>query len=226
MQGTILRALRKIARYQDCTISGTSRTDAGVHAQGQIGKVSLPTDLAPETLLQGLNSMLPGSIRVLECERCPQSFNPKAGSSSKEYHYYFSKEPVANPLVSDVVAHVPGPLNLASLEAATQAFMGEHDFYGFCRRSSNAATTVRTIHEFELVRPVPGVLTSDIYALRVVGNGFLKQMIRYMVSALFEVARGNIDLETIAEHLRSHADEKLAPKAPAHGLHLVNISGL
>ena len=226
VQGTIHSALRKIARYEDCTISGTSRTDAGVHALGQLGKITLPTDIEPATLQRGLNSMLPASVRILECERCPASFNAKVGASSKEYHYYFSQEPVANPLVADVVSSIQGPLDLELLEQTATLFVGEHDFYSFCRRSSNAATTVREVYECGLLPAAEGHLMKDVRILRFVGNGFLKQMIRYMASTLFAAARGSISAAEIQRHLQTHQEDKLCPKAQARGLHLVQINGL
>ncbi len=224
VQGTILRCLRKIARYQECTISGTSRTDAGVHAQGQVGKISLPVEIEAKTLLRGMNSMLPNSIRIAECAQCDGAFNAKTFSSSKEYHYYFSSSPVANPLLSDVVAYVPGPLDLHQIAAATQVFVGEHDFHAFCRRPEHAANTIRRVLACELIHSSPGNLVREVHMLRVVGTGFLKQMIRYMVSALFEVGRGKLSADQIADALGQSRSDKLCAKAPPQGLHLVQIS--
>tara|TARA_R110002096_G_scaffold350395_2_gene543487 strand:- start:61179 stop:61958 length:780 start_codon:yes stop_codon:yes gene_type:complete len=226
VQGTIHRVLRKISRYQDCTISGTSRTDAGVHAAGQVGKITLPTDIEPATLLRGLNSMLPESIRILACSRCAPEFNAKVGATSKEYHYYFSQDPVLNPLIADVVAPVPGPLDLARLQETAQLFVGTHDFYSFCRRSSNAATTVRTVFSCGLVAVTNEHLMAGVCILRVVGDGFLKQMIRYMASTLFAVARGSLSATDVAAHIGAQQETKLCAKAPARGLHLVSIQGL
>lgn len=224
VQGTIRRCLRKIARYQECTISGTSRTDAGVHAQGQVGKISLPVEIQASTLLRGLNSMLPSSIRIAQCARCDGAFNAKTFAASKEYHYYFSSAPVANPLLSDVVAQVPGPLNLELIAEASSLFVGTHDFYNFCRRPEHAANTIRHVSCCELVASSPAVLVSDVQTLRVIGDGFLKQMIRYMASALLEVGRGNLSSDKIADALEQHRTEKLCAKAPPQGLHLIKVT--
>ncbi|MCP4446065.1 MAG: tRNA pseudouridine(38-40) synthase TruA [Myxococcales bacterium] len=226
VQGTIARILSKIARYGECSISGTSRTDAGVHAQGQVGKISIPTYIDSATLLRGMNSMLPESIRMRSCVQCEAGFNPKVGATSKEYHYYLSLTAVANPSVSDIVAHIPGPMDLELLERATQVFVGRHDFYSFCRRSTRAATTIREVYKCEFVRPTNALLVDEVYALRITGNGFLKQMVRYMASTLFAVGQGALTIGQVAEHLAVHSEDKLCPKAPAHGLHLVSISGL
>lgn len=223
VQGTIHRILRRISKYQDCTITGTSRTDAGVHAKGQIGKISIPLDIDADKLLQGMNSLLPTDIRILQCETCKEEFNPKTAPTTKEYHYYFSTAPVADPLTSDLVAHVPGPLDMEALAAAARLFVGEHDFYNFHRRNSQTATTVRTIYCCELGRAELAPLGAQVFYLRVTGNGFLKQMVRYLVGSLFEVARGKLDSSQVSEYLREHRDDKLCPKAKAHGLHLVMV---
>jgi len=227
VQGIILRLLRRIARYPEpgrCTISGTSRTDAGVHACGQRAKISIPVDLDPHTLQRGLNSLLPASIRILECERCDASFHAKAGGTCKEYHYYFSCAEVPNPILGDVVAQIPGPLTISLMREAAALFVGEHDFYNYTRRSTKASTFIRTVLCCEVLALSPNALFSETAYLRVVGTGFLKQMIRYMASTLFAVGRGELCAQDVAESLCAHRDEKLCAKASACGLHLVSIT--
>ncbi len=223
VQGTIHMMLRRIARGGACSVSGTSRTDAGVHAQGQLAKLLLPRELPAEVLMRGLNSMLPAAIRILACEPCPSAWNPKSAPSTKEYHYYFSVREVLSPLIADVVAHVPGPIDHGAIVSAAELFVGTHDFHSYARRSGNAATTTRTLEACELITVPAGPLMDGVSILRVVGNGFLKHMVRYLASALFAVARGERSAVELREQLAKHTDEKLAPKAPAHGLHLVAI---
>jgi tRNA pseudouridine38-40 synthase len=225
VQGTIHQVLKRISKYQECTITGTSRTDAGVHARGQIGKASIPVEIQADKLLQGMNSLLPADIRILECETCAEEFNPKTEPTTKEYHYYFSTASVANPVIGDVVAHVSGPLDMDLMAEAAQLFVGEHDFYNFYRRNSLTATTVRTVLSCEIKNAQLSPMGEKVFYLRVTGTGFLKQMVRYIAGTLFEVARGNISLSRVADYLREHHDEKLCPKAAAHGLHLVMVQG-
>ena len=221
VQGTIHQVLRKISNYQECAVAGTSRTDAGVHAQGQLGKLSIPSELAADKLMRGMNSLLPSDIRILSCEACDPGFNPKTCSLSKEYHYYFSSAKVANPVLSDVVAHIPGPLDWKRMTAAAQLFVGEHDFYNFYRRNSDAANTVRKVLRCQLSTATMTPGGEEVGVIEVQGEGFLKQMVRYIAGAVFEVGRGHIRLEQIAEYLGTHHEEKLCPKAKAHGLHLI-----
>jgi len=222
VQSTIHKVLRKISKYQDCNVSGASRTDRGVHAQGQLAKLTIPFDLEARKLQMGMNALLPKDIRVLECEASTKEFNPSRDSKKKEYRYYFSTSEIENPVLSDFVAHVPGALNIEGMSEAAKIFEGEHDFYNFCSPSSQAATTVRTVNSCEL-------LTSDfdafggghIYCFRVTGAGFLKHMVRCVAGALFGVGKGSVSLEDISKHLLTHQDEKLGRKAKAKGLHLI-----
>lgn len=230
IQGTIHGALRRISKYQDCAIQGCSRTDAGVHARGQIGKISIPKEVEADTLLQGLNSVLPGDIRIVECARCEQSFNPKLGATSKEYHYYFSTDPVADPVLGDVVAHLIGSFDLDRMQEAAGLFVGKHDFMNFYRRSSQAATTTREIYACQICQsssgPGSGPGAGQVHYLRIVGNGSLKQMIRYLAGAIFDAGRGRVTASQIQDYLRHEHSEKLSAAVKAKGLHLISIAGL
>lgn len=222
VQSTIHQVLRKISKYQDCNVSGASRTDSGVHAQGQLGKISIPFDIEAKKLQMGLNSLLPSDIRIVECEKCSREFNPVKLSKNKEYHYYFCLSEIENPILNDFVAHVPGPLNIESMAEASKLFVGEHDFFNFYSQSSEAATTVRMIRNCEILKQNFGPFTESTYCLKITGNGFLKHMVRYISGALFEVGRGNVSFEDISKHLLHHQDHKLGPKAKAKGLHLIS----
>jgi len=224
VQGTILQVLRRIAKYQDAVVSGTSRTDAGVHAAQQLAKISIPRELAADKLLLGLNSLLPADIRVVACQPCAAEYNPKTQKSTKVYHYYFDTEPVGNPLLADVVAHVPGPLDVETMQQAAQLFVGQHDFYSFYLRSSLAATTVRTVTCCQLKTASLAPLSPPCLYLDIAGQGFLKHMVRYIAGSLFAAGRGEVSIDQIRHHLQTRQDEKLAFKAKAHGLHLAHIT--
>lgn len=225
VQSTVHQALRKISRYQDCAIYGCSRTDAGVHAQGQVAKICIPKDVAPATLLRGLNCILPDEIRILDCERCDASFNPQVLGTTKEYHYYFSTAAVPNPVLNGLVSHVPGPVDLLLMARAAQLFVGEHDFVNFCRRSSTAATTLRRVAICELLAANFVPLAKDVHYLRVVGQGFLKQMVRYLAGTIFDIGRGSIQLDDVRRYLQSPQADKLSAKAKPGGLHLIEVRG-
>ena len=236
VQASIHQVLKKICKYQSCTISAASRTDAGVHAQGQVVKITIAMAIESEKLLLGMNSLLPDDIRILQCEPCAAEFNSNKDSKSKEYHYYFSTDPIYNPVLYDIVAPVPPNSSLNNKAPATEAldielmqrgcklFIGEHDFYSFARRDANISSTVRTIFSCEILQAESLTFGNKIYYLKIVGNGFLKQMVRYIASALFGLGRNQLSLSDISEALVNHKEEKISSKAMSRGLHLIKIS--
>jgi tRNA pseudouridine38-40 synthase len=229
VEGTILNALRKITNYQPCTISAASRTDAGVHAQGQLAKITLPIGICAEHLLMGLNSIMPRDIRILKCQPSTKSYQPNRASTSKEYHYYFVASPIDNVITSDIALHLPvaslGPEELALLRTACQLFTGRHDFYNFSSRDKSVTTSVRQIFYCDIHQAGFLPLADNMYYLKIIGDGFLKYMIRYLMGTLFELTKGRINLDDIERYLHQHQTNKLCSKAKAKGLHLINIEG-
>lgn len=227
VEGTILNALKKISNYQRCTISAASRTDGGVHAQGQIAKITLPEEISPEHLLMGLNSLLPVDIRILKCAPSTKDFQPNRGSISKEHHYYFVASPIDNVATADIALHLPvssnKPVDLASLRAACQLFVGRHDFYNFSSRDKSVTTSVREVFYCDIHEASFSPLAGNMYYLKIIGDGFLKHMIRYLMGALLELDKGRITAADIASYLQQRQEHKLSPRAKAKGLHLINI---
>ena len=232
VQGTISQALRKICKYADCSVSGASRTDAGVHAQGQVAKLSIPLEITPEKLQLGLNSLLPEDIRIWQCTLCPADFNPNKQSISKKYRYYFSTDRISSPLLHGIVAHVPSKiegaqsttqLDLESMRQACKLFIGEHDFYSFSSNDKNVVSTVRTISHLQIKRTDALDFDVAVYYFEIEGSGFLRHMVRYIVGAIFEAGRHVIDSEDIRQALCNRNEKKFSPKAKARGLHLIEI---
>jgi len=115
IEATIHQVLKKICKYKSCAIAAASRTDAGVHAQGQVLKVSIALAIESDKLLLGMNALLPHDIRILQCEPCATKFNPNKDSKNKEYHYYFCTDTVYNPVLNDIIAHIHGKQQCVSL---------------------------------------------------------------------------------------------------------------
>ena len=233
VQGAITQALRKICKYAACLVSGASRTDAGVHAQGQVAKLSIPLEITPEKLQLGLNSLLPEDIRIWQCSECPADFNPNKQSTGKKYRYYFSTDRISSPIVNGIVAHVPSKLegaqihiqlDLECMRQVCELFVGEHDFYSFASRDQNAGSTVRTVSRLQLKRTEALELDVEIYYFEIEGNGFLKHMVRYIVGAIIEVGRHAIDSDDIRQALSNRNEKKFSPKAKARGLHLIEVT--
>jgi len=227
VEGTVLKALKKITNYQPCTVSAASRTDAGVHAQCQMAKITLPIAISPEHLLMGLNSLMPRDIRILKCLPSTQDYQPNRASISKEYHYYFLASPIDNVITSEIALHLPvnnlGLKEQTLLRAACQLLVGCHDFYNFSSRDKSIVTSVREIFYCDIHQASFLPLADNLYYLKIIGDGFLKYMIRYLMGALFELAKGNITLDDIEIYLKQRQTYKLCPKAKAKGLHLVDI---
>ena len=227
IQAVINQVLQKICKSKDCTIATASRTDAGVHAQGQVIKVTIPLDITSEKLLLGMNSLLPNDIRILHCVPCPSTFNPNKDSKSKEYHYYFSTDPIHNPILNDTVAHISLPvklLDIVLMKEACKLFVGEHDFYSFAKRDTTMKSTFRTIVSCKIVQIQPPSFGNNIYCLKIVGEGFLRYMVRYIAGALFALGRNEISIDDIGDALEKHKEEKLSARAKSRGLHLIEVN--
>ena len=231
VEGSIYQVLKKICKYQSCTISAASRTDAGVHAQGQVIKTTIPLAIESDKLLLGMNSLLPDDIRILQCESCSSEFNVNKDSKSKEYHYYFCTDTVYNPVLNDIVAHIPstskasdsGSLDIERMQRACKLFIGEHDFYSFAKRDANMSSTFRTIISCEILQAQPSPFGNEVYTIKIVGKGFLRHMVRYIAGALFALGRNQISLSDISDALANHKEEKISSRAKSRGLHLIQI---
>lgn len=227
IEASIHQVLKKICKYKSCTISAASRTDAGVHAQGQVLKVIIPLDIESEKLLLGMNSLLPGDIRILQCEPSTTEFNANKDSKSKEYHYYFCTDAIYNPALNDIVAHVPststGSLDIERMQRACKLFIGEHDFYSFAKRDTHMNSTFRTIISCEILQAQLSPLNNEIFYIKIVGKGFLRHMVRYIAGTLFALGRKQLGLSDISEALANHKEEKISSKAKSRGLHLIKV---
>ncbi|MGB3750143.1 MAG: hypothetical protein WA945_01105, partial [Arcobacteraceae bacterium] len=208
-----------------------SRTDAGVHAQGQVVKITIPLDIKSEKLQLGMNSLLPDDIRILDCTACSATFNPNRDSTSKEYHYYFCTDKVFNPMFNDVVTHIPlsktiennMKLDISLMKKASKLFIGEHDFYSFAKRDMEMQSTFRTILNCEIIEVANGVFGNNTYYLKIVGKGFLTHMVRYITGALFALGRDKLNMADVKDAIINHKEIKLTAKAQSNGLHLMNI---
>lgn len=227
VQGQIHKALEKIAKSKTFKTVASGRTDTGVHALGQVVKVSMELKLNPESLVKGLNSFLPQDIQVLEAFESNEAFHPVFKAESKEYQYYFKDETRAlGPFLSPYVAHINAKLELSKVNEALKLLEGEHDFCNFFCTGTPTKSTVRTIHkaclEEHLIDGPWGKVR--VYRFCFVGSGFLKQMVRLLVGALWQVGQGRASIEDLKSYLGGQKfSQKLGPTAPAQGLYLVKV---
>jgi len=225
IERSIQKVLQRICKSPNCTIATASRTDAGVHALGQVIKVSIPLAIDSKKILLGMNSLLADDIRILHCKPSTKTFNPNKDSKSKEYHYSFCTNTIHNPMLNDSVAHITSekPLDIALMQEACKLFVGEHDFYSFAKRDTSMHSTMRTIVSCALVQQ-PTMFGTEFYSIKIIGEGFLRYMVRYMVGALFALGKGEIELSDIVDALAHRNEEKLSARAKARGLCLIEVS--
>lgn len=215
VQGILEEALARIAQKK-INVIGAGRTDAGVHAQGQVAHFKADIKIKEEELLRALNSILSSDVRVISVQKVKADFHARKMAQSKIYRYRIFNSPSVSPFLFRYVHHWSSPLQFALMEKASPLLVREADFSGF---SSN-----RFLH------PVRRVISSDIkkrgpeiiYAIE--ANGFLRYMVRTIVGTLLEIGKGKFPPERI-EVIFEKKDRSMAgPTAPAKGLCLVKVN--
>ncbi|MCI9411167.1 MAG: tRNA pseudouridine(38-40) synthase TruA [Eubacterium sp.] len=216
VEEVLTKALRELLG-EETELTGASRTDAGVHALGNVAVFDTNTRIPAEKIAIAVNQRLPEDIRVMRSEEVPQSFHPRYCASRKTYEYRITNAEIQQPVKRLYSHFVYIPLNVERMKETAKYFCGEHDFAGFCSAGSQVRTTVRTIDGLQIVQE-----DEDI-CIRITGNGFLYNMVRIIAGTLIEIGMGRREPETVCQALRQ-ADRSLAgPTAPARGLRLIQI---
>jgi len=204
-------------------VAGAGRTDAGVHALGQVASVTLQRDIAPQTVVRAMNMHLPAAVRVLAAEEVGPEFHARFSAVSKTYRYRIWNGEVRDPFERSFVWHIPWPaLDLAAMNAAAASLVGTHDFAAFQGTGSDTRTTVRTILSSSVSgcddRAGKPLITYDVRA-----DGFLRSMVRSIVGTLVEVGRGRERAAWMSEVLQSRERRRAGRTAPPAGLFLVGV---
>lgn len=202
------------------SVVGAGRTDAGVHALGQVAAFTLTRDIDADVVVRALNAHLPEAVRVLAAEIAAADFHPQFAARSKTYRYRIWNGHAVSPFERAYVWHVPGPLDVEAMAAAARLFEGTHDFKGFQGSGSDVKTTVRTVHESAIGRSVIGDALIH-YEIR--GDGFLRHMVRTIAGTLVEVGRGRRSAESMRELIAAGDRSAVGQTAPPHGLFLVRV---
>ncbi|HYB91520.1 MAG TPA: tRNA pseudouridine(38-40) synthase TruA [Candidatus Binataceae bacterium] len=198
-------------------VHGSGRTDAGVHARGQVAAARLPRPFDPAELKRALNSLLPPDIVVLDVVEAAAGFHPRRDARSRVYEYRVLNRPTASAFEYRYSWLVREPLDLAAMEAAARVFIGEHDFAAFRSLGSEEKTTIRRVLVSEWRRE------GELLTYRIEATSFLRHMVRTMVTAMVEAGRHRVDADGIAAMLKGR-DRGAAPApAPAAGLFLVEV---
>ena len=226
VQGVLEDAL---ARFEGgpVTVHGAGRTDAGVHALGQVASVEVTFAHDPATLARALNAQLPDDVRVLAVEDAAPGFHARFDARSKTYRYCIRNGPVASPFERPFAWHVPQPLDVEAMRQAASRLLGRHDFSAFRSIGTDVADSVRTLHASAIVETAGAIpwLGDDgpLLTYEVTGDGFLRHMVRAIVGTLVEVGRGWRDPAQMDALLQSGDRARAGATAPPHGLFLVRV---
>lgn len=220
VQAVLEEALGRLAGHP-VTVVGAGRTDAGVHAAGQVVHCTVAGSIPTERIPQALQGLLPPDVVVYAAEEVDESFHARKSARAKVYRYSVLVAPFPWPFIRRYVLHEPRPLDVAAMRAGAAHLVGRHDFAAFQAAGRPVRDTVRTVHRLELDEQV--MPWGRIVHITVEADGFLYHMARNIAGTLLEVGRGRRPPEWVAEVLASRRRERAGPTAPAHGLTLLEV---
>jgi tRNA pseudouridine38-40 synthase len=237
LQDTLERALAKITG-ETARVVASGRTDAGVHALGQVVSFRGQWQLEPAVLLKALNAELPHDMAVLEAAEVPPDFHAIASARRKRYRYLISDSPIRDVFARNYCWHLCGRLDAAAMQRAARPLVGQHDFCSFETSGSERETSVRTVFEISLTRghagrfgshPMasaglpPECVPDELVIMEVEADGFLYNMVRAIVGTLVEVGQGKRDESWPAAVLGARDRRAAGRTAPPQGLYLVRV---
>lgn len=215
VQGELEKVLTQVGGSAETVVAG--RTDAGVHARGQVVSVTVSRDLIAERLLNALEQMLPDDIGITAVTAVPETFNARFDPVSRTYRYFVLEKPHRDPFRRRTHWQLDEDLDLDAMNAGAAHLIGEHDFATFCRRAEGRST-VR-----ELVRAEWAPETSDTIMFEIKGNAFCHQMVRSIVAVLVNVGIGNLAPDDVAAILDAKDRRAGRGAAPPQGLYLWHV---
>ena len=217
IQGEIENALMTMTGDR-FTVTGSGRTDAGVHALNQTANFRCAKSLTPEAFLKGLNSLLPDDIVITSCTVVPEKFHARYDVKSKVYHYRILNRLLPAAISRQYAWHIRKKLDLEAMKEAICCILGSHDFKAFEGSGSPRASSIRSIINADFV-----ITDNDYIVLRIEGDGFLKFMVRNIVGTLVDVGLDKITPDDFKQILVSKNRNLAGITAPAHGLFLMEV---
>jgi len=214
IQGVLEDTLAKISQKKVAVV-GAGRTDAGVHALGQVANFRAAIRLKEDALKKAINADLPDDVRVIELKKASADFDARRDAKAKVYQYRIFCHPEINPFVFRYALHRPHPLNVARMRKAARLFRREGDFSGFS--SNRLLYPVRKVTRSEIKK------SGDEIIYTIEANGFLRYMVRTIVGTILEVGRGRVALEDIESIFGEKKRTLSSPTAPAKGLCLIKV---
>ena len=222
VQGELTRVL-SLLDDREITVHGSGRTDAGVHAEGQVANALLDRDINPHKLRNAINGNLGPDLRVLFIDVVADDFHARYSAKGKSYRYRVVHAPVMSPFWARYAYQESRALDLNSMRKCGELFLGEHDWTAFSAAQSDVESRVRNVSACEISDGWDARGHGHLIEFTISANGFLRYMVRSIVGTLLAVGRGEIDQETVARAI-SEGDRSLAgATAPAHGLTLMSV---
>ncbi|MDN3671140.1 tRNA pseudouridine(38-40) synthase TruA [Echinicola jeungdonensis] len=226
IQGMLERSFKVLLGHLDFNILGAGRTDSGVSCLGGAFELFSVSRLELNGLIKQINLILPDDIRILSAQEVDSSFNIIQDVKEKEYRYHFASGTKPHPFGSPFLVVMPKSLDIEMMKEGANIFTGEHDFRRFCLKPNSETQFRREVAHCEIVPNEEGDLwfhSGPRYELRVRGKGFLRNQVRIMMGALFEVGMGKLQLDDLKAALNSNEISPLSRKAPANGLVLQQV---
>lgn len=219
IQGEIEKALKKLTGERT-RIKAASRTDAGVHARGQVVSFRTDSTLPLKSFVDGLNHYLPRDIAVKEAHRLNGSFDVRRGAVSREYRYYILNSATRSPMRQGFSCRVDGNLDIKAMNRACQALIGRHDFASFVASAETARSkrTVRNVFKTEITRD------GDMIIIDMVADSFLPHQVRNTVGSLIKVGQGKMTVDDFYSMVEARTPGLAGPTAPADGLCLMRVN--
>lgn len=216
IQGNIENAIKAITG-EEVELNASGRTDAGVHAYGQVANFKTNSNLPIEKFPVAINSKLKKSILIKSAEEVDERFHSRLTCKKKTYRYIINNSPIGTAIYRNLEYHISSKLDVEKMTEAVKYFEGEHDFKAFKASGTSSKSSVRTIYEAKVYQ-----VDEKIY-IELTGNGFLYNMVRIIAGTLVEVGFGKILPDQIPQIIKEGKRENAGKTLPAHGLYLLNV---
>ena len=222
VQGELKRALSLIDG-REVVIHGSGRTDAGVHAEGQVANVEIKREITPEKLRAAVNANVDSDLRITEAKIVPEDFHARFSAQGKTYIYRVVNGPVCSPFWLRYAHQEARTLDLNRMRQAARLFVGEHDWTAFSSAQSDAESRLRTVTRCEVHERYDERARSRMIEITISANGFLRYMVRSIAGTMLAVGRGEMETDEVAGAIESGDRSSVGATAPACGLTLVSV---
>lgn len=216
IQGSIERAIEEITG-EKIELNASGRTDAGVHALGQVANFKTNSNIQIEKMAIAINSKLKKSIVIKKAEEVAEDFHSRLSCKRKTYRYIINNSYEGTAIYRNLETHIPNQLNVEYMKKAVKYFEGEHDFKAFKASGTSSKSSVRTIYKAEVFKD------NDRVIIELTGNGFLYNMVRIIAGTLVDVGLGKIDSSYVKTIIEEGKRENAGKTLPPNGLYLVNV---